>query len=255
MTYQTLLVREINHAIEATINRVEQRNALNSMLMQELHQVLDQAEKNPDCHMVIFKGKEGLFCTGMDFQEITQTVQHSEEAETYSTLYMSLLKRFASSSKIIISEIDGQVMAGGVGLAAASDIVIATTRSHFSLSEALWGLLPANVLPYLIRRVGFQKSYIMTLTTQPISATEAHAIHLVDELSDQPEEILRKLSLRLFRIDEKTVQTLKNFFRKLWIINEAMEQTAMHELAKLMQDTSVQKNIKDFVEQKKFPWE
>lgn len=257
MSYQTLLITnnpDIPHLINITLNRLEHRNSLNKLLISELHDVLDQIEKNPDCRMVILKGQQGIFCTGMDFKEASQS--NTEEGTTQSpSEYMDLLKRFTLIPKIIVTEVDGEVMAGGMGLVVASDLAIGTTRSKFTLSEALWGLLPANLMPFLIRRIGFQKAYLMTLTTQTVTAVEAHAIHLIDELSDQPEEILRKYALRLSRLNEQTIRDLKQYFRKMWIINESMEQIAIHELARLMQEPRIRTNIKRFVEQGKFPWE
>ena len=190
----------------------------------------------------------------MDFSEISQT-NTENNAVTWSSNYMVLLKRIALIPKIVIAVVDGEVMAGGVGLVAASDLVIATSKSQFSLSEALWGLLPANVLPYLIRRVGFQKAYTMTLTTQTMSAHDAYTIHLIDELSDHPDEALRKLTLRLARLDEQTIRDMKQYFRKLWMIDEKIEQTAVLELARLIQEPRIQNNIKHFLEEGKFPWE
>lgn len=256
MAYQTLVVTEIAHGLSVTLNRIAQRNSLNSAIMTELHQVLDQAEKNPAYKLIILKGQQGIFCTGMDFQEVSKKGGlQKEDADEFAKNYMALLKRFATIPKVIIAHVDGQVLAGGVGLVAASDVVIATSKSQFCLSEALWGLLPANVLPYLIRRAGFQKSYLMTLTTQTISATEAHTFQLVDELSDQPEEVIRKLIIRLARLDSQTIHDLKSYFRKLWIVDERVEQIAADELARLMQEPKVLNNIKRYVEQGKFPWE
>lgn len=255
MDFSTLIVTEIPHGIAVTLNRLEQRNSLNSVLMNELQQLLTQAEKNPAYKIIVLRGQEGIFCTGMDFKEMTQAPLEGEGSNRAALAYMSLLKRFASSSKVVIAEVDGQVMAGGVGFVAASDIAIATPRSQFTLSEALWGLLPANVLPYLIRRIGFQKAYTMTLTSQTMTAAEAHAVHLVDELSDNTADSLRKLSLRLGRLNEQTIVDLKNYFRKMWIIDDRMEEVAMLELARLIGEPRVQKNIKCFVEQGKFPWE
>lgn len=257
MNYETLLVTEtFKGCVTITLNRPTHRNTINAQLLKEFHQVLDQVEKNSTCRVLILSGQPGFFCTGMDFQEMSQaSFRSKEDAIRWASHYMSLLKRFALSSKIIIAHVEGEVTAGGVGLVAASDMVIAHTNSQFTLSEALWGLLPANVLPYLIRRVGFQKAYLMTLTTQKMLANEALACHLVDEVSDQPHELIRRHLLRLIRLDERTIYDLKTYFRKLWMIDETMEQAAIEELARLIQEPRIQSNIKNFVEQKKFPWE
>ncbi len=255
MEYKTLLVTDIQFGIRITLNRFERRNTLNSVMLSELFHVLAEAEKNPACRIVALKGQQGIFCMGMDFHEVVEALPQGEESDRWASSYMELLKKMALSSKVIVAEVDGQVMAGGIGLVAASDLVIATSRSQFSLSEALWALLPANVLPYLIRRVGFQKAYLMTLTTQTYSAAEAFALNLVDELSDHPEEVLRRMAIRFIRLDEQTVRDLKHYLRKLWIINEETEKVAIQELSRLIHEPRVQENIKRFVEHGTFPWE
>jgi polyketide biosynthesis enoyl-CoA hydratase PksH len=216
---------------------------------------LDLAERTPGCRTVVLAGAPGLFCTGMDFQEAaTDAAQEGPEAARISE-YMRLLKRFTLSSKVIISRLDGKVIAGGVGLVAASDIVISTERTELSLSEALWGLLPCCVIPFLIRRVGFQKAYFMTLTTKPISAREAHAIHLVDELADHLDETLRKLTLRLNLLDDNIIVDMKRYFQKMGGITSEMEQAATTEFARLATQPQVQQNIANYVTRGVFPWE
>lgn len=247
-TYETVEVQTISYGIRITLNRLTARNSINILLLQEINEIIDKAEKDLECRVIILAGQEGIFCTGMDFQEyINQTFSCAE--------YMNLLRRFSLIQKVMIAEVDGIVMAGGVGLIAACDLVIATSRSQFSLPEALWGLLPANVLPYLIRRIGFQKTYQLTLTTRTITASEAFSCHLVDELSDQPKDAIRRYLIRLARLDEKTIQNMKSYFRRLWIITEPMEVMAISELEKLLSSNAIQENIRNYVEHQKFPWE
>jgi len=251
-----MLLTEINKdVITVTINRPQQKNSINVELLTELNQLLDSIEKASDIRFVILQGQEGVFCTGMDFEEITQTISNHQKPELSPEYYMKTLKRFTQTSKVMIGKIDGRVLAGGMGLVAACDIVISSARSQFGLSEALWGLLPANVMPFLIRRVGFQKAYMLTLTTQNISAQRAYEIHLVDELSENLDISINRLLISLRRVNATTVGELKNFFRKMWIINEEMEKTAIQELENLLLSPIVNENIKNFVQDKKLPWE
>lgn len=249
MEYKTLIVKDLKHALEVTLNRIEKRNAINPQMLNELHEVLDLLEKTPHWTLLILKGQPGLFCAGMDFKAV------SEGSPSFSKDYMNLLKRFAMIPKIIISLVEGRVMAGGVGLVAASDLVISTHKGEFSLSEILWGLLPANVLPYLIRRVGFQKAYKMSLSSQTVLAEEAQSMNLVDYLTDDSETLLTELIPNLVRIKEITLRDFKTYFRKMWLINEDMEQTAMQELERLVQEPHVKNNMKRFLEKGKFPWQ
>lgn len=258
MTYQTIAVNEIPNGVRITFTRVKEKNTLTLGFMRELNEVLDQADKNDQCRLIVLEGAGGYFCTGMDFNEAVSGFGHEgadAKQDVFSSIYMDTLRRFSLMKKVIISKIEGQVMAGGVGLAAASDLVFATPGSTFALPETLWGLLPACVMPYLIRRVGFQTAYRMTLTTLPVSAQEAYRTGLVDELNESPDETIRKTSLRLKSIESSTIAVMKQYFRKMWIITEDMEKVAVSEICKLVCDQTVQRNLKNFIENKKLPWE
>ncbi len=265
MTYSTLLVKEALGGLIITINRLEQQNAINNLFLQELNQVIDTAEMDASCRMIILEGQKGIFCTGMDFEGFNRNLDSSttsEEAlsfgsskEGISNPYMHTIKRFSLSPKVVISVVDGKVMAGGMGLVAASDLVVATPESQFSLSEALWGLLPAMVTPYLIRRVGYQTAYKLTLTTMPLSGQQAFEKGLVDELSETPYEIVRRFWLKLARLEESTVANMKAYFRKMWIITEQMEEVAVAEITRLTSNPKIIENIRNFVKFQKFPWD
>lgn len=248
--YHTLFITEQDAVRTITLNRISERNSLNALFIQELLQALEDAEKDPHNRIILLKGQSGVFCTGMDFKAVVVGDRPME-----SDSYMTLLRRLATIPRVIIACVDGVVMAGGVGLVAASDLVIATPGSQFSLSEALWGLLPCCVTPYLIRRVGFQTAYRLTLTTQTIMGEEAHRLQLVDILSATPDDEIRKQCLRLKRLHPETLQDLKQYFRKMWMISEAMEKTAVEEIARLTQLPRVQQNLANYVQKQLFPWE
>jgi len=250
MSFETLEVEARESVLYVTLNRAQKRNSINAAMVGEFHRALDQAEANPQNRVVVLRGKNGYFCTGMDFNEVS-----GPEGETDAQGFMDLLKRFTTTPRVVVAVVDGQVMAGGVGVAAACDLVIASKTSRFSLSEALWGLLPAIIIPFIIRRVGAQTAYRMTLTTVPVTGEEAHARGLVDELADDPERQLNLLLRRLTKVTSKTVGRIKVYFRKMWIINEAMEAAAVNENLSMMEDETVKENIRNFTEHGKFPWD
>lgn len=253
MKYETMEVNETFHGITITMNKPEKGNPINNTLLAEINRVLDLAEKDPNTRVVVLESQGGVFCTGLDFEEVAQAGETA--AHQQSNPYMQTLKRFTLTPKVIISVVDGQAMAGGVGFAAASDLAIATSKSRFGVSEALWGLLPAVVTPFLIRRVGFQAAYRMALTTMPISAQQAYEIHLIDEISDTPGECVRQFWLRLSKLEESTITNLKHYFRKMWLITEQMEETAVSEIRRLLAQPKVLQDITNYVKYRKFPWE
>jgi polyketide biosynthesis enoyl-CoA hydratase PksH len=248
--YRTLQVTHTHEVLTITLDRLEERNALNSTLIQELSQVLSEAELNTDTRIILLKGQSGVFCTGMDFSAVI-----SSEDPFAADAYMLLLRRLATIPRIVIACVDGAVIAGGLGLIAASDFVIATPSSHFSLSEAIWGLLPCCVTPYLIRRVGFQAAYRMTLSAATVSANDAQQFQLVDVVTQTLGDEIRKQCLRFKRLHPETIGDLKRYFCKMWPINETMEKTAIEEINRLIELPRVRKNLENYVEKQCFPWE
>jgi polyketide biosynthesis enoyl-CoA hydratase PksH len=119
----------------------------------------------------------------------------------------------------------------------------------------MWGLLPACVLPYLVRRVGYQPAYAMTLTTDRIDADAALRCHLVDTVSSDLDDALRKLLLRLMRLDPRTVLDLKTYFRHMWFLDEPMREAAVAESARLALEPRVAQNISRFVADGAYPWD
>jgi polyketide biosynthesis enoyl-CoA hydratase PksH len=248
-TIQVLVQRAV---VTIRLNRPEAGNTINDTLISELLEVLDSVEQDAGTVVIVLEGSQEYFCTGMDFQSFSDDPGSlfADADKCYE-----LLQRFSLSSKIIVSKVEGKVNAGGVGLVAASDIVIAGEQASFGLSEALFGLLPACVLPFLIRRVGYQKAQWMALTTQPIPAEKAAQIGLVDELSAHPADALRRSLLRLTKLNPGTVGDLKEYMSRLWIIREETRKLATDKLASLMASEKVQSNIRNFVQNKQLPWD
>jgi methylglutaconyl-CoA hydratase len=83
----------------------------------------------------------------------------------------------------VVGRIQGDAYAGGVGLAACCDIVVAAEGAHFCLSEAKIGLMPATIAPYVVRALGEQASRRYFVTAERFTAVTAHALGFVHELA------------------------------------------------------------------------
>lgn len=253
MTYETLVVTKTGSKMTIQLNRPSQKNALNAAILQELNKALDDAESHSSCRMIVLQGNPELFCSGMDLQEIALAA-NKQNTRDWTQLYMHTLKRLSTTPKVVVAHIDGKVLAGGIGLVVASDWVVATARSQFKLTEALWGLVPAMVAPFLIRKIGYQSAFSMALTCRTVTAQEAQALHLVDELSEQPQEALENLLRRISRIDEPSIGELKSYFQKMWAIDQATETFAVDTINRLLQKTTVQDKIHNFVQHNQLPY-
>jgi 3-carboxymethyl-3-hydroxy-acyl-[acp] dehydratase len=256
VSYETLIVAQTGRAVAVTLNRPAHENALTDLMMDELHAALDMAERLPACRMVVIQGANGIFCGGMDLADAGDSPTMADHSAFRRARFFSLLRRFTTIPRAVVSVVDGSAIGGGVGLAAASDFVLASERAKFSLPEALWGLLPCSVAPFLMRRIGFQASYAMTLSTLPISAHRAERFGLVDEVCHDPQIPLRRLAARVTRLEEATVAAGKRYFARLWPISEEMEVAALSEFERLFTSASVQHAIAAFNGPgRSFPWE
>ncbi|MBB5953778.1 polyketide biosynthesis enoyl-CoA hydratase PksH [Saccharothrix tamanrassetensis] len=250
MVHRTIEVRAEAGLLRIALARPERRNGIDDVVIGELNAALDVAEADPDCRAVVLRGSPGVFSDGMNLEAAA-----GGGASDGGKAFFGLLERFTTIPRVVVVQVDGQVAGGGVGLVAAGDFVHATERSTFALPEALWGLLPCCVLPFLVRRVGFQKAYTATLSTQAVSAREAHRIHLVDELTEQPETALRQLVFRLTRLDGVVIGDAKRYFRGLSVVDARAGENAVAEFSRLMSSPVVRQRISDFVTHKRFPWE
>lgn len=259
LAYRSLLVTREADVLRVQINRPEANNSIDGVVLDELHAALDEAEYDESIRVVLLTGTPAAFCTGMDLSAFAATAPQagkSTGAETSSALYMALLRKIALHRTVVISVVEGRALAGGVGLVAASDFVVASDQSSFGVPEVIWGLLPSMVLPYLVRRVGHQAAYRMTLLTMTIPAVEAKSMNLIDVCApaDQLDEQLDRLLHRIRRVHPPVVPVAKRYFREISTICAESESLAVATTTALAQDPHVRSSITDFIRHRRFPW-
>lgn len=249
-------VSEIREGIfTITMNKLKERNSIDSLFIKKFNESVTYLENLDECKVIVIEGQKGFFCIGMDLNAFTQSQDTDEEIIPLPEEYMMLMKRISRLSKVVIGKIDGQVIGGGVGIAMVCDYIVASPQTVFSLPEAIWGLLPAMVAPYLIRRVGYWQAYKMAITTVPVGADEALKCRMIDEISLDLNKSIIKISKRLCRISPDTVEEIKSFFSEMWIIDKQMELKAVDEITKLAGKKHVIENIENYAKNKTFPWE
>jgi polyketide biosynthesis enoyl-CoA hydratase PksH len=251
MTYQTLRVREQPGVRFVQLYRPEAQNALNTLLVHELIMLLHALEEDRSINVVVLEGLPNVFCSGMDFQEYVN-LDGDEDLRMADTF--TLFRQFSESSKIIVAKVQGKVNAGGIGLIAASDLVIAANTAAFALSELLFGLLPAIVLPFLIQRVGQQRAKLLALSTQPIEAAEAYRWGLVDAYGADPDQLLLPYLQRWRRLSPLAIRKLKTYMNQLQPIDSTTQTLAVKTISTLMADPEVKAGIRRYVEDGSVPW-
>ncbi|KJK59191.1 enoyl-CoA hydratase-related protein [Saccharothrix sp. ST-888] len=259
MDWTTLSCRADGPVLRVTLRRPDRQNAVDATLIAELGKALDLAEQDGGCRLVVLDAEGTTFCAGMDMREAARgkaaDALGDPAAELGGAAFFALLRRFTTTPRALVATVDGRVSGGGVGLVAACDFVHTTGRGGFGLPEALWGLLPCSVLPFLIRRTGHQRAATMTLSTLPLTAQQALACGLADELSDDAGQFVRRLAGRLARLDGTVIGDAKRYLGSLAPIGEQQGERAVAEFARLMSRPEVRSGIEEFARSGRYPWE
>lgn len=253
MSYQTIQVRLEEPVCFIQFNRPEANNTINDRMIEECLQVLQQCEAS--ITIVVLEGSPEVFCFGADFAGIQSQIAGDQPYENNPEPMYDLWTRLATGPYITIAHVRGKVNAGGVGFVAACDIVLADARAQFSLSELLFGLFPACVLPFLIRRIGLQKAHYMTLMTQPVAVEQAYTWGLVDAYQEQSEQLLRRHLLRLGRLSKTGITRYKRYLEDLTDTLARAKSPALTANREIFADPRNLEGICRFVETGKFPWD
>jgi polyketide biosynthesis enoyl-CoA hydratase PksH len=253
MTYDTIKVHFQESICFLQIDRPEANNTINGRLVSECNHVLSACEESAT--VVVFSGSPQVFCMGADFNAIAAGSKGPDEhGNTPEALY-DLWLRLVAGPYVTISHVRGKANAGGVGFVAASDIVLADETAQFSLTELLFGLYPACVLPFLIRRIGFQKAHYLTLTSQPISAKQAVDWGLVDDLYSSSDALLRRHLQRLRRLSKNAIRSYKTYLNRIGTQLVDLKSLATAANREVFSDSRNLRAISRYVEQGLFPWE
>ena len=251
--YETIRARLDDDICFVQIHRPDANNTINGRLTAEIDGVLRACEGS--AKIVVLEGLPEVFCAGADFKEIQSGVEQNLGREQDPGPLYDVWQRLALGPYITVAHVQGRANAGGIGFVAACDIVVSENKATFGLSELLFGLMPACVLPFLIRRVGFAKANFMTLTTQPVSAAQAREWGLVDVCEDNSENLLRKQLLRLRRLGRDGIARYKRYAGSLDDVLTRSKPQALAANVEVFSDPNNLQKIARYVRTGKFPWE
>ena len=235
-----------------TMTQSQNGNRLNKESLEELSQALDSCVENSHVKAILLRSNGKTFCLGMDLESFQKAGKDKTNIKKQVELYKDMLLKIYKAPKPVIALINGDVKAGGLGLVAACDTVISSENSTFELSEVLLGIIPANVLPFLLLRgISLQKARYLILAAKKLSAIEAKENHLVDEVfpEERLEKELKAIIKNIFRAAPHALAETKNFTRSISLkdVDEAGDM-AVKKLMELINKPEVIKAITDFNE-------
>ncbi len=180
---QYLTLSETGGVATLTLNRPEVRNAFNEGLIAELTEAFTSLGARPELRAIVLAAAGKAYCAGVALNWMQAMAGYSwDENHADATRLADMLWAIYSCPVPVIARVQGDVYAGGVGLVACADIVVAVDTAGFCLSEAKLGLLPATIGPYVARALGEQASRRYFVTAERFGAAEAQRLGLVHEV-------------------------------------------------------------------------
>lgn len=183
--------RGSNGAVQViTINRPEQRNAINREVSYGVCDALDELDADPALRVGILTGAGGTFCSGLDLKAFLR----GEQVRVPDRGLLGLL--FSPPVKPLIAAVEGHALAGGFEAVLACDLVVAARDARFGLPEARRGLVAAaGGLVRLPRLVPVRLAMELALTGEPVGADVMHHHGLVNRLTDNGRALAEALEL------------------------------------------------------------
>lgn len=173
-----------------TIDRPEALNALNTQVLSDLDEILDQVEQNEELYVAILTGAGRSFVAGADIAEMKGFT--SSEGKRFGVQGGNVFLKLEHLSKPVIAAVNGFALGGGCELCMACDIRLASEKAKFGQPEVGLGITPGfGGTQRLPRIVGISKAMELILTAKVIGAGEAKEIGLVSAVYP-PEELLPK---------------------------------------------------------------
>ena len=171
------------HVAEVWLNRPEVRNAFNDGVITELTAAFRTLAQDGQLRAVVLGGHGKAFCAGADLSWMRAMADYTwEQNHADAARLAEMLWTMWTCPVPVIGRIHGDCYAGGVGLAAVCDVLVAAEGVHFCLSEARLGLLPATIGPYVVKALGEQASRRYFVTAERFSAAQAQALGFVHEV-------------------------------------------------------------------------
>jgi methylglutaconyl-CoA hydratase len=168
---------------EVWLNRPEMRNAFNSEVIAALHAAFRDLGADARLRAIVIGGRGKAFCAGGDLNWMRAMADYTwAQNKADASALAEMLWTLYRCPVPVVGRVHGDCYAGGLGLAACCDVLVAAEGLHFCLSEARLGLLPATIGPYVVRALGEQAARRYFVTAERFSAARAHALGFVHEL-------------------------------------------------------------------------
>jgi methylglutaconyl-CoA hydratase len=243
--------RHSEEVAASILNRPEKRNALNIELMQQLCAHARQVEKDGKIRIWILRGNGPVFCAGLDVSEAMDPQLGVESAKMVKQC-LTLIYRIPV---VTIAMVHGAAMGGGAGLVAACDFAVADSHATVGFPEVRRGLVPAQVMSLLVRRLRWADIKELLLSGESVAA--GRALHMglfnrVGNIETEAQAIISQVLQAAPGALAKTKQLIDQIYSRR--LQDDIEMCMQHHL-QARKEVEAQEGIHAFLEKRKPLWE
>jgi len=244
------------------LNRPGARNALSTTMIEALISAMQTAREDRGIRGITIRGNGGMFCAGGDlkgFKAVIQGESQDEEAIAAANRRAGdLFELIESMPQIVVMLVEGAAIAGGLGMLCAADIVVVTRDAKFSLTETKLGIPPAQIAPFVARRIGLAAARHIMLTAAHFDGQAAFNLGLANVIAedaaglDAEEESIQRQVRRC--APGANAATKAILLAATTLEGEAMKRFAGEHFARCMLSDEGREGIAAFLDKRKPQW-
>lgn len=259
MTYATLAIAIDGRLATVTLNRPDVRNAFNEQAIAEIKQAFDELGSNGEVRAIVLAANGPAFCAGADLNWMKKMAAYTHAENNADALQLAdMLRTIYLCPKPVVAKVQGDCYAGGMGLVAACDIIVAAQEANFCLSEVKLGLIPATISPYVIKAMGENAARRYFLTAERFSAQEAHRIGYAHEVVPAAglDAAVAAIAKALLANSPNAVQQAKRLVRDVagQPVNDALLADTALRIAHIRASEQGREGVQSFLEKRKPDW-
>ncbi len=170
------------------LNRPDSRNAMSLNMVNAIQQVFEKIADSTAIRAVIIRGKGGHFCAGGDIKDMAGLRVKALEAGSnqpyvhFNRRFGAMLEQVDQAPQTVVVVLEGAVLGGGFGLACVSDVAISRDNAQFGLPETGLGVLPAQIAPFVVKRVGLTQARRLALLGLRFNGGTALSIGVIHQV-------------------------------------------------------------------------
>ncbi len=259
MPFTTLEIELNNQVATIWMNRPDLHNAFDEILIAELTAACIALDGDADVRIVVLGGRGKSFSAGADLNWMRRAANNGiDENLNDARALAGMLRTLAEMKKPTIARVQGAALGGGMGLAAACDIAVASTKAVFATSEVKFGIIPSAISPYVLRAIGARQATRYFQTAERIAADRAREIGLVHEVAE-PEALDAKVAeivAALLAGGPNAQAAAKDLIRAVdhQPVNHTLVEETAHRIAHLRATPEAREGIGAFLDKRQPGW-